>query len=116
MQPAVYIRDHLRVRKGIPYFRYKVTVALSGVLHEPLQCYGKFSRSEDDAKEDAAFVALRWLLKLTGQKVRDFNYYNAREMEHKLKIVEAENMKLKTLNRLLKEQLELQLNERNGRN
>ncbi|MCH94583.1 hypothetical protein A2U01_0015546, partial [Trifolium medium] len=46
IQPAVYTRDNLRVRK------------------------------EDDAKEDAAVVAMRWLLSLSGRKIRDFNYYN----------------------------------------
>jgi hypothetical protein len=35
---------------------------------EPFKCYGRYSKCEEDAKEDAAFVAMRWLLNLTGRK------------------------------------------------
>jgi hypothetical protein len=95
IQPPVYVRDYLRVRKRIPYFRYKVSLALSG--QEPFQCYGKFSRNEDNAKEDASIVAMRWLVSLTGLKIRDFNYYKVRELEQRIQFVESENIQLSLL-------------------
>jgi hypothetical protein len=55
-----------------------------------------------------------WLLTLTGQKVRDFNYYNARELERKIHFVQSENIQLSSVNRSLNEELDRLRSERSG--
>ncbi|WJX28324.1 hypothetical protein P8452_17061 [Trifolium repens] len=43
-------------------------------------------------KEDAAVVAMRRVLCMTGLKIRDYNYYNMKVLEHKIQVLESEKM------------------------
>jgi hypothetical protein len=90
VKSPVYTNDEVRVRKGIPYVRYRVSIEAKGQSEEPLMCYGRFARQSNDAKEDAAVVAMRRLLSVTGWKIRDYNYYNVKELEHKIQVLESE--------------------------
>ncbi|MCH96708.1 hypothetical protein A2U01_0017697 [Trifolium medium] len=107
IKSPVYKKEEVRVRKGIPYVRYKIS--LEGIYpgEEPFMCYGRFARQSDDAKEDAAVVAMRRLLDTTGHKIRDFNYYNVKILEQKIQVLEAEKISMTNVIRTLNEEIDI---------
>ncbi|PNX78002.1 hypothetical protein L195_g033975 [Trifolium pratense] len=107
IKSPVYTKEEVHVRQGVPYVRYKVTLEGISPSGETFVCYGRFARQSNDAKEDAAVVAMRRLLETTGHQIRDFNYYNVKILEQKIQVLEAEKISMRNVIRTLNEEIDI---------
>ncbi|KAJ1404244.1 Ulp1 protease family, C-terminal catalytic domain [Sesbania bispinosa] len=88
-QRPEYNKVGVTVKNRYSYYKYEVTMNYS---EEPwIQKFmGRYARTEDFAREDAARVAINWLIPKIGKDVWDVHYTTRKELEKKVVAQEAE--------------------------
>ncbi|KAJ1400733.1 hypothetical protein SESBI_29276 [Sesbania bispinosa] len=102
----VYKKVHEQVRNQYLFYTYEVTVHY---VEEPWvhKFKGRYARTEDFAREDAARVALTWLIPKLGKEVWDLHYTRNQELEKKVAAQKGEIDALNAEINMLQQKLNL---------
>jgi hypothetical protein len=92
-EPVNYKLHEVKVDQGLEFVRYHGCLS-SSFMAGPLVAVGRFAKNEYDAKEEVAVQLLRRLLKTTGRRIRDYNYYNVQLLSEELQRSLDENFAL----------------------
>ena len=84
----------MQIVTDVQFRRYCACAQIS-TLDDPLTSVGNFRIHDYAAREDVAILLAQKLCKHTGKQIRDFNFYNAQNLETKLQALIDANTQLK---------------------
>lgn len=98
-QPQYTLHDK-NYSKGYALYKYRASLSCK-IMGRPPVSLGRYARSEDAARDDAAVLLIRRLLSSTGKKILDYNQRNVELLENQLQKKIIENFELKVENAVL---------------
>ncbi|KAH1143449.1 hypothetical protein GLYMA_12G162400v4 [Glycine max] len=94
LQESMQKLHQVQIVNDVQFRRYCACAQIS-TLDDPLTSVGNFRIHDYAAREDVAVLLAQKLCKHTGKQIRDFNFYNAQNLETKLQALIDANTQLK---------------------